>query len=117
MVPWSNIITHSRYAIYNLLRFGKLKRTETSTTFSKPVDKPLRLTISDVFRGSLQSPVSISGRIHTGYIQQGAPVCIAPNKVTANVKLITVNKKPVMWAVAGSNVVMHLDEVDPTHVR
>lgn len=94
-----------------------LEALETSTSLTKSIDKPLRLTISDVFRGGVQNPISISGRIDSGYFQEWDSLITVPSKELATVKSLTVNDTPAKWAVAGHNVVVHLAGIDPAHLR
>jgi elongation factor 1 alpha-like protein len=92
-------------------------RIEISNTLTRAVEKPLRLVISDVFRGGVQNPVSISGRIDSGYLQEGDVLVSIPSKELATVKAIITNEVATKWAVAGHNVVTHLSGIDPTHLR
>lgn len=65
----------------------------------------------------MQNPVSISGRIDAGYLQEGDVLVSIPSKEQATVKGITINEEPKKWAVAGHNVVIHLSGIDPIHLR
>lgn len=77
----------------------------------------LRLTISDVFRGGVQSPLSISGRLESGTVQTGELVLIQPSGETASIKSLDVDDEPHDWAVAGQNVVLNLSDIDPVHLK
>ena len=79
--------------------------------------KPLRMTIGDVFRGSVQNPLSISGRIEVGNLQIGDATLVMPAGETAYIKGIEVDYEPRDWAVAGQNVVLHLTDIDPVHLK
>ena len=81
------------------------------------IDKPLRMTIGDVFRGSVQNPLSISGRIEVGNLQIGDATLVMPAGETAYIKGIEVDYEPQDWAVAGQNVVLHLTDIDPVHLK
>ena len=81
------------------------------------IDKPLRMTINDVFRGSVQNPLSISGRIEAGSLQVGDPTLVMPAGEAAYIKGIEVDDDPVDWAVAGMNVTLHLTDIDPIHIH
>lgn len=85
--------------------------------YSYAVDKPLRMTISDVFRGGIQNPLSISGRIDAGSLQVGDQIIVMPSEETAGIKGLEVDQEPADWAVAGHNVVLHLAHIDPAHLR
>lgn len=90
---------------------------ETSEPYSHAMDKPLRMTIADVFRGSVQNPLSISGRIEAGSLQVGDQLLTMPSSETATVRSLEVDEQPSDWAVAGHNVVLNLANIDPVHLR
>ncbi|KIX03946.1 translation elongation factor Tu [Rhinocladiella mackenziei CBS 650.93] len=81
------------------------------------LDKPLRMTISDVFRGAVQNPLSVSGRVEAGNIQIGEQVVIMPSGEKAQIRSLEVDEEPHDWAVAGQNVVLNLTDVDPIHLK
>ncbi|KAI1429873.1 hypothetical protein F5Y12DRAFT_709877 [Xylaria sp. FL1777] len=89
---------------------------ESSEPMSRALTKPLRMTISEVFR-SPQSPLTISGRIDAGSLQAGDALLVQPSGEKAYVKSLELDAEPVDWAVAGQNVVVHLSNIDPIHVR
>ena len=78
---------------------------------------PLRITVSDVFRGGIMNPLSISGRLDAGSLQVGDAVLAMPASETATVKGIEVEGKPVGWTVAGHIVTLHLTDIDAVHLR
>ncbi|KAH6629286.1 elongation factor 1-alpha [Boeremia exigua] len=81
------------------------------------LEKPLRLSVADVFRGDLRSPLSISGRIDVGTLQVGDVILALPANETATIKSIEVQDTPVDWAVAGQIPTLHLADIDPVHLR
>lgn len=88
------------------------------------LDRPLRMTIGDVFRGGVQNPLSISGRIEAGTLQVGEEVLIQPSGETAMIRALDLENDPdpdsdtvPEWAVAGQNVILHLADIDPIHLR
>lgn len=83
----------------------------------RALEKPLRLSVADVFRGDLRSPLSISGRIDAGTLQVGDKILALPAGVTAVIKAIEVQEQSVDWAVAGMIPTLHLADVDPVHLR
>ncbi|KAI1341208.1 P-loop containing nucleoside triphosphate hydrolase protein [Xylariaceae sp. FL0016] len=89
---------------------------EGSEPINRALDKPLRMTISEVFR-STQSPLTVSGRIDAGSLQAGDALLVQPSGEKAYVKSLELDSEPVDWAVAGQNVVIHLSNIDPIHVR
>lgn len=90
---------------------------ETSERYSHALDKPLRMTIADVFRGSVQNPLSISGRIEAGSLQVGDQLLTMPSGESAMIRSLEVDEDPSDWAVAGQNVVLNLANIDPVHLR
>ncbi|KAI0408380.1 hypothetical protein F4802DRAFT_618540 [Xylaria palmicola] len=89
---------------------------ESSGPLDRALTKPLRMTISEVFR-SPQSPLTISGRIDAGSLQTGDALLIQPSGEKAYVKSLELDSEPVDWGVAGQNMVIHLSNIDPIHVR
>ncbi|RDW80998.1 putative translation elongation factor EF-1 subunit [Aspergillus mulundensis] len=94
-----------------------VEELETSEPYSHAVDKPLRMTIGDVFRGSIQNPLSISGRIDAGSLQIGDQVLTMPSGESATIRSLEIDGEPNDWAVAGQNVVLNLANIDPIHLR
>ncbi|OJJ85895.1 putative translation elongation factor EF-1 subunit [Aspergillus glaucus CBS 516.65] len=90
---------------------------ETSERYSHALDKPLRMTIADVFRGSVQNPLSISGRIEAGSLQVGDELLTMPSGEKATIRSLEVDADVSDWAVAGQNVVLNLANIDPVHLR
>lgn len=90
---------------------------ESSEPFSRAMEKPLRTTISDIFRGGAQNPLSVSGRIDSGSLQVGDQLLAMPSGEKAYVKGIEVDQEPSNWAVAGQNVTLHLTDIDPIHIK
>ncbi|KAH8887696.1 hypothetical protein GQ53DRAFT_290219 [Thozetella sp. PMI_491] len=93
-----------------------LEELEASEPGARDLEKPLRMSISEVFR-TQQSPVTISGRIESGSLQMGDALLVQPSGEKAYVKSLLVDDESREWAVAGQNVVLHLSNIDPLHVR
>ncbi|GAD96109.1 elongation factor Tu GTP binding domain protein [Paecilomyces variotii No. 5] len=94
-----------------------IEELETSEPYTHALEKPLRMTIADVFRGGVQSPVSISGRLDAGSLQVGDQILTMPSGEKAVIKSLEVDGEPNDWAVAGQNVVLNLANIDPIHLR
>lgn len=94
-----------------------VEQLESSESFSRATEKPLRLTISDIFRGGAQNPLSVSGRIDSGSLQVGDQLISMPSGEKAYLKGIDVDQEPSNWAVAGQNVTLHLTDIDPVHIK
>ncbi|KAH6618128.1 hypothetical protein B0J18DRAFT_436557 [Chaetomium sp. MPI-SDFR-AT-0129] len=93
-----------------------IQELENSEPNARALSKPLRMTVFEVYR-TMQSPVTVSGRIEAGSLQMGDALLVQPSGEKAYVKSILSNEAPVDWAVAGQNVVLHLSQIDPIHVR
>ncbi|KAL7622315.1 hypothetical protein AAE478_007819 [Parahypoxylon ruwenzoriense] len=93
-----------------------VEELESSEPMARALHKPLRLTISEVYR-STQSPLTVSGRIDSGSLQAGDALLVQPSGEKAYVKSLELDQEPVDWAVAGQNVVIHLGNIDSIHVR
>ncbi|PLB41356.1 putative translation elongation factor EF-1 subunit [Aspergillus candidus] len=94
-----------------------IEELEATEPHAHAVDKPLRMTIGDVFRGSVQNPLSISGRLDAGSVQVGDVILTMPSGETATIRSLEVDGTPQDWAVAGQNVVLNLANIDPIHLR
>ncbi|KAL3460467.1 hypothetical protein BJX64DRAFT_185451 [Aspergillus heterothallicus] len=94
-----------------------VQELEATEPYTHALEKPLRMTIGDVFRGSIQHPLSISGRIDAGSLQIGDQVYTMPSGETATIRSLEVDGEPSEWAVAGQNVVLNLANIDPIHLR
>ncbi|KAJ5661937.1 HBS1-like protein [Penicillium maclennaniae] len=94
-----------------------IEELETSERYTHALEKPLRMTIGDVFRGSVQNPLSISGRLDSGSLQIGDQILTMPSGETALVRSVEVDGELNDWAVAGQNVVLNLANIDPIHLR
>jgi elongation factor 1 alpha-like protein len=94
-----------------------LEALENVNLPERNMSKPLRLSVADVFRGNLQSPLSIAGRIESGTCQVGDTILALPSNETATIKLIEVQDEPVDYAVAGQIPTLHLADIDPVHLR
>ncbi|OJD10113.1 translation elongation factor Tu, partial [Emergomyces pasteurianus Ep9510] len=95
-----------------------IEELDTSEPYTYALDKPLRMTIADVFRGGVQTPLSISGRLDAGHLQVGDQLATMPSGETCTIRSLEVDHRtPSDWAVAGQNVTLHLTDIDPIHVR
>jgi len=94
-----------------------LDALDASEPTTHALDKPLRMTIGDVFRGGIQNPVSVSGRLEAGNVQAGEQIIVMPSGERAQIRSLEVDDEPRDWAVAGQNVVLNLTDVDPVHLK
>ncbi|KAL9087756.1 MAG: hypothetical protein Q9165_006523 [Trypethelium subeluteriae] len=93
---------------------------EDAEPAERSLEKPLRMSVADVFRGGVTNPLSITGRIDAGTLQVGDQILVQPAGETAVIKGIEVDDEAETsadWAVAGMLPVLHLAEIDPVHLR
>ena len=90
---------------------------ESSEPVTRALEKPLRMIIDDIFRGGVQSPLSVSGRLDAGNIQIGDTVLVMPAAQTAMIKGLEVDFEPAEWAVAGQNVILHFADIEAKYLK
>lgn len=81
----------------------------------RPVSKPLRISINDVFKGT-GSGFCVSGKIETGMISKGDKVLICPTKELADVRGLSINDLSSNVAFAGDQVCVTISGVDMQNV-
>ncbi|KAF3932357.1 hypothetical protein ABW20_dc0108770 [Dactylellina cionopaga] len=94
-----------------------VEELETAKPVIKAIEKPLRMTISDVYRGGVINPVTISGRIEVGNVQVGDTIVAVPGDERATIKAIEVDNQTADWAVAGNNVQLHLTGIEMDYLK
>ena len=94
-----------------------VEELDASEPLKRLLSEPLRFTISDTFRGSIQNPLSIAGRLDTGNIQVGEQILVMPSGEKAYVRAIEADNEPLDFAVAGQIATLHLTDIDPVHLR
>jgi elongation factor 1 alpha-like protein len=84
----------------------------------RPMSKPFRLCITDVFRatGIGAGTVSISGRIDCGGVEVNERVVLRPSNDQVTIKAIQIENLNVPSAFAGDNVILNIQGVDSTHL-
>ncbi|MFQ6134199.1 MAG: translation elongation factor EF-1 subunit alpha [Nitrososphaerales archaeon] len=82
----------------------------------KPIDKPLRLPVQDVFSITGVGTVPV-GRIETGRMKVGETVMVMPKGTTAEVKSIETHHTPMSEAVAGDNIGFNLRGLSKQDLR
>lgn len=102
----------------------KVLESSSSNPVTRAIDAPLRLPVDDVFTSSAQHPLSMSGRIATGSLQIGDQLLALPANETCTVKAIELGNgeadagtgESVDWAVAGQNVILHLNDIEEKYL-
>lgn len=90
---------------------------ESSEPAARALEKPLRVTIDDIFRGGIQNPLSISGRVDAGNVQVGDIIQVMPANQRATINGIEVDSGPADWAVAGQNIILHLTDIESKYLK
>ncbi|PBP17260.1 P-loop containing nucleoside triphosphate hydrolase [Diplocarpon rosae] len=90
---------------------------DKSEPVTRALAKPLRLTVNDIFRGGVQNPLSISGRVEAGSLQTGDALLAQPSSEKCFIKALEIDKEDVDWAVAGQNVTVHLSGIEEQHLK
>ncbi len=79
----------------------------------KPIEKPLRVPIQDVYTITGVGTVPV-GRVETGKMKVGDPVMIMPEGLPAEIKSIETHHTPMQEAQAGDNIGFNLRGVSKT---
>ncbi len=82
----------------------------------KPVDKPLRLPIQDVFSISGFGTVPV-GRVETGIMKPGDKVVLMPSGMNAEVKSIEMHHKQLEKAEPGDNVGFNIKGLEKKDIK
>jgi len=93
-----------------------LEALDQFTEPPKPIEKPLRLPVQDVYTITGVGTVPV-GRIETGKIKVGDSVSIMPEGLTAEVKSIETHHTAMTEAMAGDNIGFNLRGVAKTDFR
>uniref|UniRef100_A0A0B7A336 Tr-type G domain-containing protein n=1 Tax=Arion vulgaris TaxID=1028688 RepID=A0A0B7A336_9EUPU len=83
---------------------------------TRPIDKPFRLSVSDVFKG-VGTGFNVAGRVGSGYVQPGDKVLIMPAGVTASIKNLFIDDQLATVAFAGDHINLTLSGVDMANVN
>jgi len=86
------------------------------TVPSKPLDKPLRLPVQDVFTITGHGTVPV-GRVETGVLKPGDTVVFMPSGAKGEVKSIEMHHQPLQEAKPGDNVGFNVKGVDKKDLK
>merc|ERR1712159_835120 len=93
-----------------------LEALDEQTPPVRPVDKPLRLPLQDVYKIGGIGTVPV-GRVETGLIKPGMVVTFAPNGVTTEVKSVEMHHTAMPQAGPGDNVGFNVKNVSVKDIR
>ncbi|XP_015910058.1 elongation factor 1-alpha 1 [Parasteatoda tepidariorum] len=83
---------------------------------SRPLDKPLRLPLQDVYKIGGIGTVPV-GRVETGILKPGTVVTFAPANITTEVKSVEMHHESLTEAVPGDNVGFNVKNVSVKELR
>ncbi|MEM3267208.1 MAG: translation elongation factor EF-1 subunit alpha [Conexivisphaerales archaeon] len=83
---------------------------------AKPLDKPLRLPVQDVYTITGVGTVPV-GRVETGVLKVGDTVVVMPAGVKGEVKSIETHHTPMQQAIPGDNIGFNLRGVAKTDIK
>ena len=92
-----------------------LEAFDNLTVPQKPLDKPLRLPIQEVFTITGQGTVPV-GRVEAGILKPGA-VIVMPEGLTGEVKTIEMHHQPLTQAIPGDNVGFNIKGIDKKAIK
>jgi len=82
----------------------------------RPVDKPLRIPLQDVYKIGGIGTVPV-GRVETGVLKPGQVVTFAPNMITTEVKSVEMHHEALQEATPGDNVGFNVKNVSIKDIR
>jgi elongation factor 1-alpha len=82
----------------------------------RPVDKPLRLPLQDVYKIGGIGTVPV-GRVETGILKPGMNVTFAPSNITTEVKSVEMHHEQLSEAKPGDNVGFNIKNVAVKDIR
>merc|ERR1712115_642093 len=93
-----------------------LEALDSMTPPVRPVDKPLRVPLQDVYKIGGIGTVPV-GRVETGVLKPGMVVTFAPSALTTEVKSVEMHHEALPEAVPGDNVGFNVKNVSVKEIR
>ena len=93
-----------------------LEALDNANPPKRPVDKPLRLPLQDVYKIGGIGTVPV-GRVETGIIKPGMVCTFAPVQITTEVKSVEMHHESLPEAVPGDNVGFNVKNVSVKDIR
>lgn len=93
-----------------------LEALDQITEPKRPVDKPLRLPLQDVYKIGGIGTVPV-GRVETGILKPGQIVTFAPVAITTEVKSVEMHHEALQQATPGDNVGFNIKNVSVKDIR
>jgi len=121
-----NVVAYSGFAGDNLIeRSAKMPWYKGDTLLEaldkcdppvRPVEKPLRLPLQDVYKITGVGTVPV-GRVETGVIRPGILVTFAPGNLTTECKTVEMHHQQLEEAIPGDNVGFNVKSVSVKDIR
>jgi elongation factor 1-alpha len=93
-----------------------LEALDSITEPKRPVDKPLRVPLQDVYKIGGIGTVPV-GRVETGILKPGQVVTFAPANITTEVKSVEMHHESLPQATPGDNVGFNVKNVSVKDIR
>jgi elongation factor 1-alpha len=93
-----------------------LEALDAITPPKRPLDKPLRLPLQDVYKIGGIGTVPV-GRVETGILKVGMTVSFAPGNVSTEVKSVEMHHETLAEAIPGDNVGFNIKGVSTKDIR
>ena len=82
----------------------------------RSVEKPLRISISDSFKGAGTGSICATGRVESGYVSKDDQLLLMPGNEIVTVKTLEIHEQPCKFAVAGDTVTLGLVGIEREHL-
>jgi len=96
--------------------FTLIQALDSVTPPVRPVDKPLRIPLQDVYKIGGIGTVPV-GRVETGILKPGAVVTFAPVGITTEVKSVEMHHEQLLEAKPGDNVGFNVKNLSVKDIR
>ncbi|MCS7131803.1 MAG: translation elongation factor EF-1 subunit alpha [Hadesarchaea archaeon] len=93
-----------------------IESLDVFTVPEKPIDKPLRIPVQDVYSITGVGTVPV-GRVETGVLKVGDTVVFEPAGVSGEVKSIEMHHEPIPQAIPGDNIGFNVRGIEKTAIR
>jgi elongation factor 1-alpha len=93
-----------------------LQALDTIEEPKRPIDKPLRIPLQDVYKIGGIGTVPV-GRVETGVLKHGMVVTFAPSGITTEVKSVEMHHEQLQQAVPGDNIGFNVKNVAVKDLR
>ena len=85
--------------------------------YERPIDKPLRFCVSDVYKSLQTAAISLAGKMETGTVKCGDRICIVPANEIGQVRSISNNdEQSLQTCFAGDSVILNVSNVDMNNI-